>query len=160
MERSKNSPWTIYYKSPWLVASPIRLPDWIPSNPHTLWSIPNFRPDRWARLSLRLWTHPKSGVRPEIHLAHNPLDTLEEEDIFPNQQYSHPKYSCPRNALNQSVGNANYGSKILLDNFSSQESSGRGKFKFRQRKALECSQRPTHPVLLGILSKTLPNKQC
>ena len=26
--------------------------------------------------------------RPEIHLAHNPLDTLEEEDIFPDQTFS------------------------------------------------------------------------
>jgi len=58
-------------------------------------------------------------------LAHNPLDTLEEEDIFPNQQYSHPSIHALE-MLNQSVGNANYGSKTLLDNSSSQESSGRG----------------------------------
>lgn len=109
------------------VASPIRLPDWIPSNPHTLWSIPNSsgqlgEQDYPSDYGLPI---PRGGVRPEIHLAHNPLDTLEEEDIFPNQQYSHPSIHALE-MLNQSVGNANYGSKILLDNSSSQESSGRG----------------------------------
>jgi len=109
------------------VASPIRFPDWVSSNPHTLWSIPNssgqlgekdYPPDYGLPIL-------RGGVRPEIHLAHNPLDTLEEEDIFPNQQYSHPSIHALE-LLNQSVGNANYGSKIILDNSSSQESSGRG----------------------------------
>lgn len=110
------------------VASPIRLPDWIPSNPHTLWSIPNSsgqlgEQDYPSDYGLPI---PRGGVRPEIHLAHNPLDTLEEEDIFPNQQYSHPSIQALE-MLNQSVGgNVNYGSKMLLDNSSSQESSGRG----------------------------------
>ena len=69
---------------------------------------------------------PRGGVRPEIHLAHNPLDTLEEEEVFPNQQYSHPSIHALE-MLNQSIGN--YGgssNKMMLDNSSSQESSGRG----------------------------------
>lgn len=109
------------------VASPIRLPDWIPSNPHTLWSIPNSSGQRGEQdypsdYGLPI---PRGSGRPEIHLAHNPLDTLEEEDIFPNQQYSHPSIHALE-MLNQTVGNANFGSKIMLDNSSSQESSGRG----------------------------------
>lgn len=53
-----------------------------------------------------------SFSRPEIHLAHNPLDTLQEEDVYPDQAFD---------ILNQSTSSA----KILPISDNS-ESSGRG----------------------------------
>ena len=52
------------------------------------------------------------NFRPEMHLAHNPLDTLEEEDLYPDQAFD---------ILNQSTSSA----KILPISENS-ESSGRG----------------------------------
>ena len=54
-------------------ASPVRLPDWGRVEP------PVYPQD---------YGLPVGRGRPEVHLAHNPLDTLQEEEDFPGAQYS------------------------------------------------------------------------
>ena len=58
-------------------------------------------------------------VRPEIHLAQNPLDTLEEEDIFPDQTLS-------SSSLQSSTQGQNKLAQLSESSYTTSAESGRG----------------------------------
>jgi hypothetical protein len=104
-------------------ASPVVLPEWSAE-------LRPFPPD---------YGLPRSS-RPEVHLAHNPLGTLAEEEDFAGAQYSsgaiqalellnQVQPACTSRYYSQPFFQSGVGYtafKTLLDNSSSQESSGRG----------------------------------
>ena len=112
----------------WEASPVVRLPDWGSAEPRS------FPAD---------YGLPVSSRRPEVHLAHNPLDTLREEegDFQGGPGYSSGaihalemlnqvdfNFSTPSilTLLNVQGGGGYAGFKSVLDNSSSQESSGRG----------------------------------
>ena len=64
-------------------------------------------------------------VRPEIHLAQNPLDTLEEEDIFPDQTLS-------SSSLQSSTPGQTKLAPLSESSYATSTGSGRGKL-FRKK---------------------------
>merc|ERR1712107_427987 len=80
---------------------------------------------------------------PEVHLAHNPLDTLREEEDFQEGTLE---------MLNQGGGSGYAGFKSVLDNSSSQESSGRGSSCSGSSKVWSSVPAPANKAIQGCSS--------